>query len=360
MSLFGIAKGRLSFSDLYSWAQYKSEDLVFRKVMDKDIINIPSPSTFHRILSSIDKDELEKVFRKYFKKFTNMLNLALDGKWLNGSGINGQLIIEDKKIIFNILDKERRIVIGHKFIGNDKKSEVAVFDELLKDKEFSADGQTFSFDALSTRARILGAINGDKNQYLAYVKGNEKNLLKKVKETIEEIGEATEIFENKESDFSIENNNKVQRKVEIFQSKSCDIIIYDPQFKNIQTLLKITKTTIDNITNNKTITVKYMIANFKTSAINFHNEILKHWRVETYHFFLDTMMGEDDHNAYKNPFGMSILRSFILNLYQLFFNDHEGEKIIVNGVMQKKKITMAEIQRHSRESDSFVSDLFEQ
>jgi hypothetical protein len=36
------------------------------------------------------------------------------------------------------------------------------------------------------------------------------------------------------------------------------------------------------------------------------------------------MLDEDDHNAYKNPHGMSILRGFALNLWQLFFNKHKG------------------------------------
>ena len=48
---------------------------------------------------------------------------------------------------------------------------------------------------------------------------------------------------------------------------------------------------------------------------------------------------EDDHIAYVNPFSMSILRSFAINLYQLYLNAHKGEKIM------KSKVTMAEIKR---------------
>jgi len=62
---------------------------------------------------------------------------------------------------------------------------------------------------------------------------------------------------------------------------------------------------------------------------------------------------EDDHIAYVNPFSISILRSFSVNLYQLYFNAHEGEKIM------KAKVTMAEIKRTCLHLDDFTSNIFE-
>jgi hypothetical protein len=62
---------------------------------------------------------------------------------------------------------------------------------------------------------------------------------------------------------------------------------------------------------------------------------------------------EDKHIAYVNPFSMAILRSFTINLYQLYFNKHKEEKIM------KSKVTMAEIKRTSHHLDTFTSDIFE-
>ena len=64
---------------------------------------------------------------------------------------------------------------------------------------------------------------------------------------------------------------------------------------------------------------------------------------------------EDDHIAYKDPFSMAILRSFTINLYQLFLNENKDKKVLVGG-----KTIMAEIKRSAMHSDEFVSDLFEQ
>ena len=100
-------------------------------------------------------------------------------------------------------------------------------------------------------------------------------------------------------------------------------------------------------------TIHYSIANFKADAKSFHDTILHHWRVETYHYHLDMLTKEDDHIAYVNPFSMSILRSFAINLYQLYLNAHKGEKIM------KSKVTMAEIKRTCLYRDDFTSDIFE-
>ena len=87
--------------------------------------------------------------------------------------------------------------------------------------------------------------------------------------------------------------------------------------------------------------------------------ILQHWRVETYHYHLDMLMREDSHIVYIDPFSIAILRSFALNLYQLFFNEHGGEKIVVDGRQTKKPLTMARTKRYCEDSDQFTSELFE-
>jgi hypothetical protein len=46
--------------------------------------------------------------------------------------------------VLNILDKEKKIVIGHRFIGDDKKSEIPAFKEELENHElFCDEGQVF-------------------------------------------------------------------------------------------------------------------------------------------------------------------------------------------------------------------------
>ncbi len=102
-----------------------------------------------------------------------------------------------------------------------------------------------------------------------------------------------------------------------------------------------------------TTTIQYFVANFESNAKSFLASTLHHWRVETYHYHLDMLTKEDDHIAYVNPFSMAILRSFAINLYQLYLNEHKGEKIM------KAKITMAEIKRTCHHLDDFASEILE-
>ena len=130
--------------------------------------------------------------------------------------------------------------------------------------------------------------------------------------------------------------------------------MYHSNFKNIQSIIKVTKESTNVKTSEVKTTIQYLIANYKASAQEFREKILQHWRVETYHYHLDMLMDEDDHIAYINPFSISILRSFALNLYQLFFNRYKDEKVLFGS-----KPSMANIAHGCKYDDELVSDLFE-
>ena len=57
-------------------------------------------------------------------------------------------------------------------------------------------------------------------------------------------------------------------------------------------------------------------------------------------------MEEDDHIAYVNTFSISILRSFAVNLYQIFYNKHKhkDEKVL----SKSAKTTMANIKNYCK------------
>jgi len=351
MALFGLLKGHVTFKDLHCWMQYNEKNEIFKKLFKKEEVKIPSRSTLHHLLINIDNNELEVVFRKHFEPYVNLDNIAIDGKWLRGSDINGQYTQENHKCILNMLDKDAKIVIAHKFLEKGKLSEIPAFQELLKDKLFSKESQIFSFDALLTQVKLLNTIDESGRKYIAKVKGNQDRLKDKAKEVIANFSEPTDSYEN--NIFTIEGNKITRRKVDIFENKSCNLVMFYGNFKNIQTIIRVIKEVTDNKTGKIKTTTHYNIANFKTTAKDFHNIILYHWRVETYHYHLDMLTKEDDHIAYVNPFSVSILRGFAVNLYQLYLNSHKGEKIM------KAKVTMAEIKRTCLHRDDFTSDIFE-
>jgi len=90
---------------------------------------------------------------------------------------------------------------------------------------------------------------------------------------------------------------------------------------HIKTIIKIDKTI--HATNKKTgditqtTTTSFAIANFIDTAQSFHDIQLKHWKVETMHFYKDKSLYEDLHTANINPMTMTILRSIVINILHL-------------------------------------------
>ena len=354
MTLFALLKGNTTFKEIYIWMLYNENNEILKEVFKKEKILIPSKSTYHRLLVNTDNNALEEIFREFFFPFTTQENIAIDGKWLRGSDKNGQYTQEKHKAILNVLDKDVQIVFAHKFLDKNKRSEIKALKEVLEDNDiFSNAQQIFSFDALLTQSEILNKINNQGNRYIAKLKNNQKHLKEKAIETIESFNKPTDIVDDEDSYMS-ENNKRVSRKVEIFQNKSANLVMHHENFKNIQSLIKVTKTLTNPITGEVSTTLQYLMANFKTTAKEFHQKILQHWRVETYHYHLDMLTEEDDHIAYKEPFSIAILRSFTINLYQLFLNANKDKKVLPTG-----KTIMADIKRACHYRDDFSAELFE-
>jgi hypothetical protein len=127
-----------------------------------------------------------------------------------------------------------------------KLSEIPAFRELLEDERFCKGNQIFSFDALLTQVDLLNTINDTGRRYIAKVKGNQEGLLDKAKETIKLFSEPTDVYKDKRP--TIEGNKLTKRTVEIFESSDCNLVMFHPDFKNIQTIIKITKEVTDNET----------------------------------------------------------------------------------------------------------------
>lgn len=361
LSILAMLKGKTTLDEMHTWMVMSANNRVLRKLFDKkEAIEMPSRSTLHRLLINTSNNEFETLFRAYFKKYAKGRHLAIDGKWMRGSDIHGQYIDETHKSLLNIFDKEQKIVLGHRLIGTDKKSEIPAFKEELEKKNriFCEEAQLFSFDALMTQTDILNTINDAGDFYIAKVKGNQEKLLQKVKEVIADYKIPASTYDERET-YKKEGNRYVTRRCEVYQSSSCYQVMYNMRFHNIQSIIKITKTSTNPVTGDVEQTGQYVIANFQTDAKAFLEFILAHWGVETYHYHLDTLMGEDEHIAYINPFIFSILRSFALNLYQLYFNRHKGEKVIVDGIKINKPVTMARVQDYCENATDFAFELME-
>ena len=355
MTIFALLKGYTTYKDIVSWMVYNHSNEVLMEIFETQKIKTPSKSTLHEIMINTDNNTLERVFRTHFAPFVKQEEIAVDGKWLNGSDANGQYVRAAHKAVLNILDKKSKIVFAHKLMDKTKKNEITALKEALDEEDiFSDEGQIFSFDAIQTQPEILNRIDAEKKHYIAKVKSNQQALQDKIVQTIEMFEEPIDTYIEESPELS-HGKHYVKRELALFHTPSSHQVMYHERFNNIQSLIRMTKTLYNPKTKESETYIEYFMANFKTTAEDFHDKILAHWRVETYHYHLDMLMDEDDHIAYKEPFAIAILRSFALNLMQLFHNENKDKKVLPTG-----KTTMAEIRRTAHHNDRFVVELLEQ
>lgn len=359
LTLLALLKGKKTLDEMHTWMVMSTDNTMLRRLLgDGGVVEIPSRSTLHAMLINTDNEALEALFRNWFKKYAKGKHIAVDGKWMRGSDIHGQYIDEPHKSLFNIFDKEEKIVVGHRLIGTEKKSEIPVFKEEIESQEFCREAQIFSFDALLTQSEILNRLSETGNFYIARVKNNQDSLLEKLQQRMADFAQPSSVYDER-ARYHKEGNHYVERLCEVYQNASTDLVMFDPRFHPVRSLIKITKVSTDPKTGAQERSEQYFIANFKTDAKEFASIVLAHWGIETYHYHLDMLMGEDDHIAYVNPFAFAILRSFALNLYQLYFNRHKGEKITIRGVKINKPVTMARIQDFCENDTDFALELME-
>ena len=118
LTLFALLQGVSEYRAIHTWCIYNANSKIFKRIFDKRHVRVPSFSTLHMILSNVDNNALELIFREFFKRYSTYDNLAVDGKWLNGSDISGQYVEESHKAVLNILDKDKKIVVGHQLLCN--------------------------------------------------------------------------------------------------------------------------------------------------------------------------------------------------------------------------------------------------
>jgi predicted transposase YbfD/YdcC len=326
--------GNIEIRDKHNWLELNYNEKYFKRLIgrENEELKIPSYSTVRRMIINIDTSILEEMFRGYFipkVEFNEKTQLAVDGKTMNGSGRNGQYTVKRNVGMLNVVETTSKIIIAHRELGA-KKSEIPEFQEVLEMK-FSDKPFLYTFDALNTQVESLNGIENKGKRYLAKVKGNQKTLLKQVKEVFkEESAKAVNnIVENKDKTGSIEGNKWVKRETFVLTSKSDNPMIDNSSFSHIKSIIKQVKYISDKEGKTK-VKEQYLIANFLEDATYFKEGIKDHWRCETYHYYKDRLTKEDDCKISVNPFGLAILRSFVINCIQLHLNKHKPDNKSLN------------------------------
>ena len=139
--------------------RYKQE-LIEKFKINKE--RVPSLSTFHRVLSGLDFDDLSEKFKQWIIE-NDLIEpgewLAVDGKCIKSTVTDYQSINQNFISIVSIFSHSKKVVLMSQGYQNKKISEIAVVDAMIK--TLGLEDVTFTLDALHTK-KNFGNDNRDK------------------------------------------------------------------------------------------------------------------------------------------------------------------------------------------------------
>jgi hypothetical protein len=120
-----------------------------KKLLGVEFFKSPKKSRVYDFFNIVDKDELEKAFRRWIRTFIEIPEhavVAVDGKVLRGSAKKNQTSVS----ILSAVLAESKLIIAHKEI-QEKSNEIPALQALVGELD-----ETFSygFDALNTQKKL--------------------------------------------------------------------------------------------------------------------------------------------------------------------------------------------------------------
>jgi hypothetical protein len=149
LSVLAILMGAKNPIEIYLWIKNNGKKKEIKKLLGVEFFKAPGKSRVYDFFEIVDKDELERAFRKWVRIFIDIPEhavVAVDGKVLRGSANSN----DDAVSILSAVLAETKLIIAHKEIKK-KSNEIPALQELMSELD-----ETFiyEFDALNTQKKL--------------------------------------------------------------------------------------------------------------------------------------------------------------------------------------------------------------
>ena len=319
----GLFCGQQTLQDIWSWATSATASEVLR--IHFEIRKLPCYSHFTNLVALINADELNKIFMEIFGELiaiAKVKTIAIDGKTVcstaNMKGRQAALHIASAYV------SELRITIGQLAV-EDKKNEISAVQNLIKLIDVS--GAMVVTDALNCQKNTAKAVLDGGGEYLLAVKKNQRSLYDDIAEMIE--FKQNDVFELRNAPLGkITKSEKGHGRIEKRTAYVTDDI------SELESCAKWPELAcIGMVKTNEE--VRYYISSRRLSAEELLYFSRNEWSVESLHWQLDVIFGEDrccakDDNVQKT---LNILRKTVLNLVRLY-KMQTGSKLPMSRIMK--------------------------
>ncbi len=316
--------GMKTWEEIHDFVVLKYE--FFRKFL-KMTGGIPSAKTYERIMSIIDKKELEIIVLDFFKTITTNLYstldiLNIDGRVNNGSKRKATVKVDAVSPLscLNVYSNNLRMCIAEEIIDK-KTNEIPTTAAILE--RLNVKDCLITWDALNTQKDNISAVIKAKAYYVVPIKGNHALFYQDLIDYFDEEEQNLIIGEKINTKYKKENEYKNGSSITYEYFQTTNIKWYEDykSWDGLKTIGMVKKTIIsqNNGKEETNVECRYYIANIELNIELFSEAIRKHWSVENkLHWHLDVTFNMDNnHTLDKNALmNLEIINKFCLGMLE--------------------------------------------
>lgn len=361
-----------SFADCNDWDEiylFVEDNYKWFKSFLQMTGGVPKASSYERIISLIDENELKAILFDFFKSITRKLNPEIklrnfDGRVNNGSKRNKTILNDDKKPLncLNCYDNGYGYCIETVPI-DDKTNEIPTVETLINGMNLT--GVIVTWDALNTQTKNVKAVLNAGGDYIIPIKGNQETFYNDLKLYFDEKRCEEIIAGNSNSSYLCENEKSHSSfiKYEYFQTSDINWYSKISDWEGVHSFGLVRKTITKKVKvknerkNAKkkmvekmvtTVENRYYISSKQVNIKEFSIATRQHWSIENkVHWHLDfTFRQDDNHTTNKKALlNLEIIHKFVL--------------AILERVKSRYKLSLKKIRKHiSNNFIEFLPELF--
>jgi predicted transposase YbfD/YdcC len=285
------------------------------------IENLPSKSTFSRILSVLDSESVAEAILKAITAEPEAIGeiLAADGKAIKGTGEYGKS--HSFLQILSVYAVEDGLTIAQKALETSKKTnEIPVLREIIGD--LNLEGKTITADAMHCQKETCAAVQSKKGDYVFGLKNNQKDFYEEVELFLTDPINAKDITVFETLDY---NGGRIEKRT-CRASENIGWITNADQWKGLASIFSVTRET--TLKGETTIETGYYISSRPGNAEELLRISRSHWGIESMHWMLDVIWNEDNNNltSENGQKVMNVLRKLALFAHKKYLLNLSGKK----------------------------------
>lgn len=184
IAVMSLICGRVRYREIAAFA--KANNIRFQQIFKLKSYRMPSHVTFREIIQKIRFEEVNQAFEKWAKTSVPTAEgdwFVIDGKAIASTVSDYNKSYQDFVSLVSVFSQKQGQVVKAARLHNGKGSEIHAVEHLIR--VLNLEGMVFSMDALHCQKKTLNTIIESGNDYIVKVKGNQPNLIKAIKKTVE-------------------------------------------------------------------------------------------------------------------------------------------------------------------------------